>query len=139
MPQIAKRVDFVGGVLRLPQIRTLKTKPIESDGSQAVVGSVTPALIMQWYNITALKTFSPMNSQSVSQFLNQYMDPSGTSEDGLCLGLAGMAARYSSSHAHLLDRPDNLPEEVQPASYPAADRWPECCIATGHRGIARYW
>jgi len=67
--EVAAHVDFVGGVARLPKIKTMKVTPLSNQYS-----AVTPSVIKQAFNITAVGS-SSKNLQSVNQFLGQFFSP----------------------------------------------------------------
>lgn len=71
---VAAHVDFVGGVNRLPKLKTLKARKLVED--TAYYGGVDPAIIKQVFNITTAVGKSPKNLQGVAQFLGQFFTPS---------------------------------------------------------------
>jgi tripeptidyl-peptidase-1 len=69
--EISKHLDFVGGTVRFPTIRSAKKKLVRNPQ----LLSVTPHSIKDRYNITGVGK-SSKNLQAVSQFLEQYYSPS---------------------------------------------------------------
>jgi len=66
---VAAHVDFVGGVSRLPKLKTLKVRP------QQYAQTVDPSVIKQVFNITTAVGKNPSNLQGVAQFLGQFFSP----------------------------------------------------------------
>ncbi|XP_028403778.1 tripeptidyl-peptidase 1-like [Dendronephthya gigantea] len=76
--EVAKHLDFVGGLLRFPALNTLKSS--KRSGADFVHVGVYPAVLRSRYNVSNTVGMYPNNSQAVAQFLEQHYNPNDLKE-----------------------------------------------------------
>ena len=68
--EVAKHLDFVGGLLRFPALKFSSTK-VQSPSADIHIG-VYPSVLRERYNVSNTVGSHPNNSQAVAQFLEQH-------------------------------------------------------------------
>lgn len=105
--EIAKHLDFVGGLLRFPAVNWARPKVDRKDSvsvtDHGIHVGVYPSVLRKRYNISDTVGSHPNNSQVVAQFLKQYYHPSDLSE---------FFKLFGSTFVHL----DTIAKEIGPDS-----------------------
>lgn len=92
--EIAKHLDFVGGLLRFPALNFAKTKVQSSLADIGIHIGVYPSVLRTRYNVSDTVGKHPNNSQAVAQFLEQHYSSTDLKE---------FFALFGSGFTHLPD------------------------------------
>ncbi len=78
--EIARHLDFVGGLLRFPALNFLSTKVRSPSNDIGIHIGVYPSVLRTRYNVSDTVGKHPNNSQAVAQFLGQHYSPTDLKE-----------------------------------------------------------
>ena len=78
--EIAKHLDFIGGLLRFPAMNFVSTKVQSSSNDIGIHIGVYPSVLRERYNVSSTVGKHPNNSQAVAQFLQQHYSPTDLKE-----------------------------------------------------------
>lgn len=70
--EVAKHLDFIGGILRFPALNFVPTKVQSTSADVGIHIGVYPSVLRTRYNVSDTVGKHPNNSQAVAQFLGQY-------------------------------------------------------------------